>query len=113
MQQFQFSYKRFLLLYSYIKVSGKIIPKRFNNLKTKKQRKVSKAIKNARILSFLPFFPGHGGYFIKNYKPKVEPKVEPKSKPKFKPKPELQSKPKVELQSKFKLKPKPENQRLN
>ena len=51
----KFNYKNILLLRNYITVSGKIIPKRLNNLKTKKQRQVSKAIKNARLMSFLPF----------------------------------------------------------
>nr|YP_009519591.1 ribosomal protein S18 [Udotea argentea]AYC65606.1 ribosomal protein S18 [Udotea argentea] len=54
MQQ-KFNYKNILLLRKYITVSGKIIPKRLNNLTTKKQRQISKAIKNARLMSFLPF----------------------------------------------------------
>nr|AYC65767.1 ribosomal protein S18 [Udotea sp. TZ0819] len=60
MQQFnyQFNYKEFLLLHSFIRVSGKIIPKRLSNLTTKQQRQVSKSIKNARIMSFLLFVPG-------------------------------------------------------
>ena len=54
----QINYKNVLLLHSYIKISGKIIPKRLNNLTTKKQRQISKAIKNARLMSFIPFFCG-------------------------------------------------------
>ena len=61
-------YKSFLILHSYIRISGKIIPKRLNNLTVKKQRQVSKAIKNARIMNFLLFFPGHSGHFRIKYK---------------------------------------------
>ena len=51
----QFNYKNILLLQNYITVSGKMIPKRLNNLTTKRQRHINKAIKNARLMSFLPF----------------------------------------------------------
>lgn len=51
----QFNYKNILLLQNYITVSGKIIPKRLNHLTTKRQRHITKAIKNARLMSFLPF----------------------------------------------------------
>ena len=49
------NYKNILLLRHYITVSGKIIPKRLNHLTTKRQRFITKAIKNARLMSFLPF----------------------------------------------------------
>lgn len=49
------NYKNISLLRNYITISGKIIPKRLNNLTIKKQRNISKAIKNARLMSFLPF----------------------------------------------------------
>lgn len=49
------NYKNILLLRHYITVSGKIIPKRLNHLTTKRQRSITKAIKNARLMSFLPF----------------------------------------------------------
>jgi len=49
------NYKNILLLRHYITVSGKIIPKRLNHLRTKRQRYITKAIKNARLMSFLPF----------------------------------------------------------
>lgn len=49
------NYKNILLLRHYITVSGKIIPKRLNHLTTKRQRYITKAIKNARLMSFLPF----------------------------------------------------------
>lgn len=51
----QVNYKNILLLRHYITVSGKIIPKRLNHLTTKRQRYITKAIKNARLMSFLPF----------------------------------------------------------
>lgn len=51
----QINYKNIFLLRKYITVEGKILSKRFNQLNTKKQRKISKAIKNARIAGFLPF----------------------------------------------------------
>jgi len=51
----QINYKNILLLRHYITVSGKIIPKRLNHLTTKRQRYITKAIKNARLMSFLPF----------------------------------------------------------
>jgi len=49
------NYKNIILLRKYITVSGKIIPRRLNNLTTKQQRYISKAIKNSRYMSFLPF----------------------------------------------------------
>ena len=49
------NYKNSLLLRKYISVEGKILSKRFNQLSAKEQRKISKAIKNARIAGFLPF----------------------------------------------------------
>nr|BBD21640.1 30S ribosomal protein S18 [Poropsis sp. ID1_4] len=54
----EINYKNLLLLYRYIKISGKIVPRRLNDLTTKRQRQISKAIKNARLMSFIPFFCG-------------------------------------------------------
>nr|YP_009514385.1 ribosomal protein S18 [Caulerpa lentillifera]AXG75902.1 ribosomal protein S18 [Caulerpa lentillifera]QKS32299.1 ribosomal protein S18 [Caulerpa lentillifera]QUV75619.1 ribosomal protein S18 [Caulerpa lentillifera] len=51
----QLNYKNIILLRNYITISGKIIPKRLNGLTAKQQRSISKAIKNARYMSFLPF----------------------------------------------------------
>nr|AYC64149.1 ribosomal protein S18 [Johnson-sea-linkia profunda] len=51
----QLNYKNILLLRNFITVSGKILPKRLNRLTAKRQRYLSKAIKNARLVSFLPF----------------------------------------------------------
>lgn len=53
--KFKLSYKNVLLLRNYITFSGKIIPRRLNKLTTKKQHTISKAIKNARLMGFLPF----------------------------------------------------------
>lgn len=49
------NYKNIILLRKYISTEGKIIPKRMTGINTKQQRQVSKAIKQARIISFLPF----------------------------------------------------------
>lgn len=51
----QLNYKNALLLRNFITISGKILPKRLNRLTAKRQRHLSKAIKNARLISFLPF----------------------------------------------------------
>lgn len=51
----QLNYKNILLLQNYITISGKIVPKRLNHLTVKRQRRISKAIKNARLMCFLPF----------------------------------------------------------
>ena len=51
----QLNYKNILLLRNFITVSGKILPKRLNRLTAQRQRSLSKAIKNARLMSFLPF----------------------------------------------------------
>ena len=49
------NYKNIFLLRKYISIEGKILPRRLNNLNSKKQRFITKAIKNARIMGFLPF----------------------------------------------------------
>ena len=49
------NYKNIFLLRKYISIEGKILPKRLTNLSSKKQRNMAKAIKRARIMSFLPF----------------------------------------------------------
>ena len=49
------NYKNILLLRKFISPEGKILPRRLTGLTTKQQRKISKAIKNARIMGFLPF----------------------------------------------------------
>lgn len=51
----QINYKNIFVLSKYISTEGKILSKRLNKLSAKKQRKISKAIKNARMAGFLPF----------------------------------------------------------
>lgn len=51
----QINYKNIILLRNFIKISGKIIPKRLTGLTAHQQRHIGKAIKNARYMSFLPF----------------------------------------------------------
>ena len=43
------------LLTQYLTEQGKILPKRITNLSTKEQKKITKNIKRARILSLIPF----------------------------------------------------------
>ena len=49
------NYKNIFLLRKYISIEGKILPRRLTNLSAKQQRDIAKAIKNARIMGFLPF----------------------------------------------------------
>ena len=49
------NYKNIFLLRKYISIEGKILPSRLTNLNSKQQRHMAKAIKNARIMGFLPF----------------------------------------------------------
>ena len=51
----ELNYKNILLLRKFISPEGKILPRRLTGLTTKQQRKVSRAIKNARVIGFLPF----------------------------------------------------------
>ncbi len=55
LQHQDLDYKNILLLRKFISPEGKILPRRLTGLTTKQQRKISKAIKNARIMGFLPF----------------------------------------------------------
>lgn len=48
-------YKDIDLLNQYITDQGKILPKRTTGLTNKQQKKLTKSIKRARILSLLPF----------------------------------------------------------
>ena len=48
-------YKDIDLLSQYITEQGKILPKRITGLTTKQQKKLTKNIKRARMLSLLPF----------------------------------------------------------
>lgn len=49
------SYKDVNLLKVFLTQQGKILPRRITGLKIQQQKKISKAIKRARILSLLPF----------------------------------------------------------
>ena len=48
-------YKNIVLLRKYVTPEGKIIPKRITHLTAKQQRYMTRAIKNARMVGFLPF----------------------------------------------------------
>nr|QUE28156.1 ribosomal protein S18 [Sahlingia subintegra] len=48
-------YKDTNLLKKFVTEQGKILPRRLTGLTAKQQKKVSKAIKRARMLSYLPF----------------------------------------------------------
>ncbi len=48
-------YKNIALLKQFISERGKIMPSRITSVSAKKQRELSKAIKNARILALIPF----------------------------------------------------------
>ena len=48
-------YKNIVLLRKYVTPEGKIIPKRITHLTAKQQRYMARAIKNARMVGFLPF----------------------------------------------------------
>lgn len=48
-------YKNIALLTRFVSPQGKILSKRVNGLTAKQQRNVAKAVKNARLLGFLPF----------------------------------------------------------
>lgn len=54
-KNYNINYKNVFLLRKFISIEGKILPRRLTNLKSKKQRYLAKAIKNARIIGFLPF----------------------------------------------------------
>jgi len=43
------------LLTQYITEQGKILPRRITSLSTKDQKKITKSIKRARLLSLIPF----------------------------------------------------------
>ncbi len=48
-------YKNIVLLRKFITAEGKILPRRISGLTAKQQRHMAKAIKNARMIGFLPF----------------------------------------------------------
>lgn len=55
----EIDYKDIDILKSFITESGKIVPSRITGTKAKYQRQLSKAIKKARYLSFLPYTDQH------------------------------------------------------
>lgn len=48
-------YKNVVLLRKFLTAEGKILPRRISGLNAKQQRYMGKAIKNARMLGFLPY----------------------------------------------------------
>lgn len=63
-------YKNMSLLYRFVSQQGKILSRRVNRLTLKQQRLITIAIKQARILSLLPFV--NSLPFFKNEKKKFE-----------------------------------------
>nr|YP_009656442.1 ribosomal protein S18 [Medicago suffruticosa]QCO73291.1 ribosomal protein S18 [Medicago suffruticosa] len=63
-------YKNMSLLYRFMSQQGKIVSRRVNRLTLKQQRLITIAIKQARILSLLPFVNSLS--FVKNEKKKYE-----------------------------------------
>lgn len=63
-------YKNLSLLFKFISRQGKILSRRVNKLTLKQQRLITIAIKQARILSLLPFV--NSSSFVNNAKKKYE-----------------------------------------
>nr|YP_010566830.1 ribosomal protein S18 [Medicago doliata]UZC32574.1 ribosomal protein S18 [Medicago doliata] len=72
-------YKNISLLYRLISKQGKILSRRVNKSTLKQQRLITIAIKQARILSLLPFVSGKSLAFLNNEKKKYEKKKYEKS----------------------------------
>lgn len=60
----EIDYKNVELLKKYITKFGKIVPRYYSGVSLKNQKKLSKAIKRARIMALLPF--------LKNFDPNYE-----------------------------------------
>lgn len=58
-------YKDIDLLSLFLTEQGKILPQRATGVTVQQQRKLTKAIKRARILSLLPFVASNEGYINK------------------------------------------------
>nr|YP_010930351.1 ribosomal protein S18 [Ochrosphaera neapolitana]WKK50079.1 ribosomal protein S18 [Ochrosphaera neapolitana] len=52
------TYKDVSILSNFIDGQGKIIPRRISGLKSKQQKKITKLIKQARVVALLPFVIG-------------------------------------------------------
>nr|YP_010831880.1 ribosomal protein S18 [Caragana brachypoda]WFG50937.1 ribosomal protein S18 [Caragana brachypoda] len=65
-------YKNISLLSRFTSHQGQILSRRVNKLTLKQQRLITIAIKQARILSSLPFLTGKSLPFVKNGKKKFE-----------------------------------------
>ena len=52
------NYKDVSILSSFINEQGKILPRRVTGLTSKRQKKISKLIKQARVVALLPFVIG-------------------------------------------------------
>nr|YP_009141782.1 ribosomal protein S18 [Vicia sativa]AIL56307.1 ribosomal protein S18 [Vicia sativa] len=63
-------YKNLSLLFQFLTLQGKILPRRVNKLTLKQQRLITIAIKQARILSLLPFVTSSS--FLKTAKKNYE-----------------------------------------
>nr|YP_010565843.1 ribosomal protein S18 [Medicago turbinata]UZC30448.1 ribosomal protein S18 [Medicago turbinata] len=73
-------YKNMSLLYRLISQQGKILSRRVNRSTLKQQRLITIAIKQARILSLLPFVSLNPLRFVNNEKKKYEKKKYGKKK---------------------------------
>jgi small subunit ribosomal protein S18 len=60
----EIDYKNVELLKKYITKFGKIVPRYYSGVSLKNQKKLSRAIKRARIMALLPF--------VKNFDPNFE-----------------------------------------
>ena len=50
------TYKDIKLLKLFLNSQGKILPRQVTGLKSQQQKRITKAVKRARILSLLPFY---------------------------------------------------------
>jgi small subunit ribosomal protein S18 len=55
--RFVLDYKNLPLMRRFITVEGKIMPRRMSRLDARRQRRMAKAVKTARVAALLPFIP--------------------------------------------------------